>query len=58
MDDNDIMPFDKYKGAKMANVPDTYLLWLHETGCYHSGVKKYIEDNLDSLKPAFKREES
>jgi uncharacterized protein (DUF3820 family) len=29
MKDEDPMPFGKYKGTKMANVPDSYLLWLY-----------------------------
>lgn len=28
MDDSSIMPFGKYKGAKMEDVPDGYLAWL------------------------------
>jgi len=50
MDDNSIMPFGKYKGQKMANVPPEYLLWCyHEDWCY-GDVKKYIKDNLDVIK--------
>jgi|GEM_PF-2476655 uncharacterized protein (DUF3820 family) len=28
MNDNSIMPFGKYKGNSMANVPDSYLVWI------------------------------
>ena len=28
MDDNTPMPFGKYKGEVMCNVPASYLLWL------------------------------
>lgn len=28
LSDNDIMPFGKYKGQKMIEVPDSYLKWL------------------------------
>jgi uncharacterized protein (DUF3820 family) len=33
--DTDPMPFGKYQGTPMANVPDNYLLWLHS---------KYMDD--------------
>lgn len=28
MDDNSIIQFGKHKGEKMANVPDSWLLWF------------------------------
>jgi len=47
--DNDIMPFGKYKGKAMANVPGPYLFWLLKNGCTHIGVKKYILINEDAI---------
>ena len=53
MDYNSDMPFGKYAGEKMANVPARYLTWLFENGIV--SVKKwnrvywYIEKNLDSI---------
>lgn len=44
------MPFGKYQGKAMANVPAQYLIWLYNQGCNHPGVKKYILDNLEILK--------
>lgn len=44
------MPFGKYIGKAMINVPAVYLLWLHDNGCSHTGVRKYIINNLDILK--------
>lgn len=44
------MPFGKYRGTTMANVPAPYLLWLMNKGCDHPGVKQYILDNLDILR--------
>lgn len=44
------MPFGKYQGKAMINVPDVYLLWLFNEGCAHAGVRKYITDNLESIK--------
>ncbi len=52
------MPFGKYKGVQMANVPADYLLWLYSEytdpnprfGFISQPVKLYIEDNIDLLK--------
>jgi uncharacterized protein (DUF3820 family) len=44
------IPFGKYKGKAMANVPAIYLLWLYDNGCSHEGVKRYIINNLDGLR--------
>lgn len=44
------MPFGKYKGTAMANVPAKYLLWLYNEGCSHERVRKYIINNLDGLR--------
>ncbi len=44
------MPFGKYKGKAMINVPAVYLIWLLEKGCDHRGVMNYIQDNLAALK--------
>lgn len=49
------MPFGKYKGEKMANVPASYLIWLYDNGKCSSDVKEYIEDNLDILQIEIKR---
>lgn len=48
--DNSEMPFGKFKGKAMVDVPAKYLLWLFDNGCDHAGVKKYINDNLQVLK--------
>lgn len=52
--DNDPMPFGKYQGQKMANVPANYLLYLWEQNQfrYMNGkrVKDYIERNLEAIK--------
>jgi uncharacterized protein (DUF3820 family) len=50
MDDNSIMPFGKFKGEKMANVPSIYLLWCYEQEWCRGEVKKYIAANLDAIK--------
>ena len=38
------MPFGKYKGTKMANVPASYLVYIYENGLREGNVKDYIED--------------
>lgn len=50
MNDESIMPFGKYKGEKIANIPPDYLLWLYDNGKCYGEVRKYIADNLDVLK--------
>jgi uncharacterized protein (DUF3820 family) len=48
--DQSLMPWGKYKGKTMANVPAPYLLLLHNGGeLRDQAVKRYIEDNLDAL---------
>lgn len=53
MDDNSQMPFGKYFGQKMANIPASYLKWLWDSGAV--SVKKwnkvywYIKENADAL---------
>lgn len=45
------MPFGMHRGKALANVPDSYLKWLYESGkCYDRKLKDYIEDNADVLK--------
>lgn len=50
MKDTDIMPFGKYMGQKMANVPADYLIWLYENNKCNFGVRQYVRDNLKDLK--------
>lgn len=47
--DESPMPFGKYKGVKMANVPASYLLWLHQNGKCNQQVEEYIDENMDVL---------
>jgi len=55
--DESPMPFGKYKGTEMANVPAWYLIWLWEKqgttkpfGEKAEAVQAYILDNLDVLR--------
>ncbi|MBN2668774.1 MAG: DUF3820 family protein [Bacteroidales bacterium] len=50
MKDFDLMPFGKYKGHKMANIPASYLIWLYDKGgLKDEAVKAYIEENREVL---------
>lgn len=60
MEDSDLMPFGKYKGIEMINVPASYLIWLHNEAS--SGVRgafpqvfEYIDDCMDALKQEVKK---
>ena len=48
--DESLMPWGKYKGHKMSDVPDDYLLCLHNNKKCSGVVLEYIEDNLDAIK--------
>jgi len=53
--DNSKMPFGKYKGRRMIDVPDEYLLWLHEElekkcSNYAQPIKNYLDENLEAIK--------
>jgi len=49
MNDNDIMPFGKFKGLKMANVPAKYLLYFYNANKCRGALKEYIKYNLEAL---------
>ena len=50
LEDESPMPFGKYKGEAMVDVPASYLLWLYENNKCNRQVKDYIEDCMDALK--------
>ena len=50
MNDSSLMPYGKYQGQKMANVPPEYLLWIFENNKCTSEVAKYISENMDAIK--------
>jgi uncharacterized protein (DUF3820 family) len=47
--DNSQMPFGKYKGEKMINVPASYLMFLFENNKTTPAVAKYIAFNMDAI---------
>lgn len=53
--DDDLMPYGKYQGTKMANVPAEHLIWLLENNRSGNGaVHKYILYNEDALRSEIK----
>jgi hypothetical protein len=59
LQDEDLMPYGKFRGTKMANVPASYLLWLadelkktalNKRTLQNKSLLKYIEENMDVLK--------
>lgn len=48
------MPFGKYAGKRMGDVPAVYLLWLFDKAIDHPDVKEYILANLDGLRKEVK----
>ena len=50
MTDESLMPWGKYKGEKIANVPASYLLWLYDNQKCTGEIKLYIRNNLEGLK--------
>ena len=55
LNDNSPMPFGKYKGDKMINVPAFHLIWLYDNGKCNSEVKEYIKNNYDVLYSEIKK---
>jgi len=54
MNDDDLMPYGKYKGMKMSEVPASYLLWLIDNDKCSGDVREYIVDVYDALKTEVK----
>lgn len=53
LDDTSPMPFGKYKGMPMSDVPASYLHWFWVNGGdqdYRSSVSDYIRRNIHVLK--------
>lgn len=58
MNDNDLMPWGKYKGVKMANVPAGYLKYLWDNGIVTihkwNDIYWYIRNNMDAIEKELK----
>ncbi|HUR11201.1 MAG TPA: DUF3820 family protein [Flavitalea sp.] len=55
MNENTLMPFGKYKGQKLANVPAGYLLWLYDTQKCGIALREYIREALPFLRVQYSR---
>lgn len=50
-DDDDLMPFGKYKNERMMDVPASYFHWLWQNRPISDRrIELYIKENLDALK--------
>lgn len=49
MGDYDLMPFGKYKGLELGDVPAEYLLSILKNGEAKGKLKEYIEDVKEIL---------
>ena len=49
MDDYDLMPFGKYKGYELGDVPAEYLLEILRSGEAQGELKEYIQDVKEIL---------
>ena len=58
MNDQSLMPWGKYQGKKMNDVPDSYLLWLYENDKCSGDVKIYIVQNLDAIRANISRQKN
>jgi uncharacterized protein (DUF3820 family) len=56
MNDESLMPWGRYKGYNMINVPASYLIWLYENNKCDDQVREYIEDNLSFLREEVRHE--
>ena len=58
LEDADIMPFGKYNGTRLEEVPAKYLLWLWNNGLKNDlkedddkgSVSRYIKNSMSALK--------
>ena len=55
MGDYDLMPYGKYKGWELGDVPAEYLLSILKSGEATGELKEYIEDVKDILELEMQR---
>lgn len=44
-----IMPFGKFKGLSLGNIPGSYLLWLLKENKLSTSLKEYVSENKEYL---------
>lgn len=49
LEDTDPMPFGKYKGRHMQDVPANYLAWLKNENCSNELVANYIHNSWEAI---------
>lgn len=49
------MPYGKYQGTAMANVPSDYLLYIYKENKLNAEVREYIYENLEVLESEVKK---
>lgn len=49
LQDTDLMPFGKYRGTPMQDVPASYLVWLKNEGCNNVEVANYIHNSWEAI---------
>jgi len=49
LEDIDPMPFGKFKGTPMQDVPASYLAWLRNEGCSNVVVANYIYNSWEAI---------
>lgn len=52
--DDSPMPYGRYEGDAMIDVPASYLIWLYENNKCNVEVNEYIEDCIDALRKEIK----
>lgn len=53
---NHPMPFGKYKGKRLDELPDTYIVWLYEGRIrIHNELKEFVKDNYEAAKANVER---
>jgi uncharacterized protein (DUF3820 family) len=45
-----LMPFGKYKGIPVDEVPANYLLWLYQGEIHHKELLAWVETNFNHLR--------
>lgn len=59
MKDTDIMPFGKFKGKEMIDIPAKYLLWLDSVNGPYSAARanyKEVFEYIDDMKEVLLKE--
>jgi uncharacterized protein (DUF3820 family) len=49
MDGDSIMPFGKYKGDKLSEVPDSWFIFMYDRKKLSGELKSYAESNVRLL---------